>query len=192
MQLPQNRNECFKPCQVVYSQSFGVGVVKAIVGKKLFLEVGQALQEIDNYQQEIEDSNLLPIEEAPQTSVVKYDRFAAFLNKYKLIAHNLYFSGNGATYDDVPNSINPIIKQALSKIGINQLYSHQVQAWAAYKKACDIALLTETTSGKSLAFLIPTLHECLQTNKLINCSRYNYFHRNLFSCTLKATNAKSN
>lgn len=167
MQFPQKQTEWLKPSQIIYSQSFGVGIVKAIIGNKLFLEVGTTIIEIINWQKEVDNLTLLPIEKAPQNLLVQYGRFTAFLHKNHLLTHTLTFNEKNATYENIPNSVNPIIKQALSKIGINQLYSHQLDAWDAYTHSRDIALLTETSSGKSLAFLIPALHECLQNNSVL-------------------------
>jgi DEAD/DEAH box helicase domain-containing protein len=62
----------------------------------------------------------------------------------------------------IPDDIHPLVKLALSKSGITQLYSHQVEAWQAYKKGEDIILQTPTSSGKSISFLIPIIHECLK------------------------------
>lgn len=171
MQLPKHQAfptaEWLNPSQVVYSQKLGVGIVKAIVGNKLFLEIGTTVEEINDFAEEVNNLTLLPIEKAPQNLLVKYGLFAAFLQKNKLLTHTFTFDGKDAENVDIPKNVSPIIRQALSKVGISQLYSHQLQAWNAYKNACDIALLTETSSGKSLAFLIPALHECLQNNSVL-------------------------
>lgn len=159
--------EWLKPSQIVYSQKLGVGLVKAIIGNKLYLEVGTTVEEINNWLLEVENLTLLPIEKAPQTKNVKYGKFSAFLQKNQLLVHTSVLSAKDAIYTQFPNNISSIIKQALTKTGINQLYSHQLKAWNAYTRACDIALLTETSSGKSLAFLIPALHECLQNNSVL-------------------------
>lgn len=168
MQSPTHQTtEWLKPSQMVYSQKLGVGLVKAIVKDKLFLEVGTTIEQINNWQEEVNNLTLLPIEKAPQTSYVKYGKFTAFLQKNQLLTHTFVFSKKDAIYENIPTEINPIITAALASTGIKQLYSHQLEAWNAYKNACDIALLTETSSGKSLAFLIPALHECLQNNSVL-------------------------
>lgn len=167
MQLPQNKNEWFKPSQIIYSYSYGVGIVKSIIGKKLFLEVETGIEEVHNWQEKINRKQLVPIKDAPQTLEVAYGRFIAYLHKNHLLARTLNFKEKDADYKAIPENINPTIKKALYSIGIKQLYSHQIEAWNAYQESRDIALLTETSSGKSLAFLIPALHECLQNNSVL-------------------------
>lgn len=166
MQL-SNQNNWLKPSQIIFSHKFGVGIIKAIIGEKLFLEVGKDVKEIDNWQEEVKYKKLLPIEEAPKTLEVAHGRFIAFLHKNQILNSVLDFNKQDASYESIPKSINPFIIKALYSTGIKQLYLHQVQAWNAYIDDKDIALLTETSSGKSLAFLIPALHECLQGNSVL-------------------------
>lgn len=156
-----------KPSQTIYSHRYGVGLVKAIIGDKLFLEVGTIIEEIDGWQNEIYNKTLLPIEQAPHTKDVQYGKFATFLQRNQLLTHTSTLDKKDAISYDIPSEINPIIRQALIKTGIAKLYSHQLEAWKAYKEGRDIALLTETSSGKSLAFLIPALHECLNNNSVL-------------------------
>lgn len=167
MQLSQNQSEWLKPSQIIFSYKFGVGIIKAIIGEKLFLEVETDIKEIENWQEEVINKKLLPIEEAPQTLEVAYGRFVAFLHKNQLLSSVLDFDDRDASYENIPKSINSLIRKTLYATGIKQLYLHQMRAWNAYINNKDIALLTETSSGKSLAFLIPALHECLRGNSVL-------------------------
>src|SRR4051794_29595037 len=56
----------------------------------------------------------------------------------------------------VPGSLHPAVREALARVGIDALYSHQAQgleaAWAG-----PTIVTTGTASGKSLCFNLPTL-----------------------------------
>lgn len=167
MQSPQNRSEWLKPSKIIYSYFYGVSIVKSIIGNKLFLEVETGIKEVSDWQEKVRNRQLVPIENAPRTIDVAYQRFVTYLHKNHLLASTLNFKEKDANYKAIPKNINPTIKKALCSIGIKQLYSHQIEAWNAYQESRDIALLTETSSGKSLAFLIPALYECLQNNSVL-------------------------
>ncbi|OKH45292.1 hypothetical protein NIES2101_26655 [Calothrix sp. HK-06] len=167
MQTNLNIPKWLEPSQAVYSKKLGVVLIKAIIGNKLIVKIGISEEVIENWQKLIENGDLMPINEAPLTSEVKYGFFAAFLNKYNLLSYISRIDGAGGMFSSIPSNINPIIKNALIKTGISQLYSHQVEAWEAYRQNKDIALLTQTSSGKSLAFLIPALQECLENKSVL-------------------------
>ncbi|BDA76054.1 DEAD/DEAH box helicase-like (plasmid) [Calothrix sp. PCC 7716] len=142
-------------------------LVKAIIGKKLIAQIGTATKEIEDWHKLIKSGDLMQIETAPITNKVKYGFFEAFLNRYNLLLHASKINSQNGVFEPIPNDINPIIKNALIQTGITKLYSHQIDAWKAYTESKDIALLTQTSSGKSLAFLIPALHECLNNNSVL-------------------------
>jgi DEAD/DEAH box helicase domain-containing protein len=55
-------------------------------------------------------------------------------------------------------ALHPELAAALARLGVEQLYSHQVQAIEAAFEATTI-VTTGTASGKSMCFNLPTLHE---------------------------------
>lgn len=55
--------------------------------------------------------------------------------------------------DDLPDAL----RAALSKRGINLLYSHQLEAWTAARAGKNLVLATGTASGKTLAYQLPIL-----------------------------------
>ena len=61
--------------------------------------------------------------------------------------------------DDLPDAL----KAALSKRGIDLLYSHQLEAWTAARAGKNIVLATGTASGKTLAYNLPVMAS-LMTN----------------------------
>jgi DEAD/DEAH box helicase domain-containing protein len=57
----------------------------------------------------------------------------------------------------MPESVDPRIKAALSKRGIEQLYSHQHTAYETIRKGENIVAVTPTASGKTLCYNLPVL-----------------------------------
>lgn len=56
------------------------------------------------------------------------------------------------------------LKKRISKLGIRELFEHQVKAIEALKKGKNICLVSSTASGKSLVFAIPVLNNFIQDN----------------------------
>jgi DEAD/DEAH box helicase domain-containing protein len=61
-----------------------------------------------------------------------------------------------ATLGDPPSELHPEVLAALSRMGVQQLYSHQAQALRAVWQRTTI-VTTGTASGKSMCFNLPTL-----------------------------------
>lgn len=57
----------------------------------------------------------------------------------------------------VPASLSPELKEALGRIGIENLFSHQARAIEEALLGHDVLQVTPTASGKSLGFLLPVL-----------------------------------
>src|SRR5664280_2455051 len=53
------------------------------------------------------------------------------------------------------------VKAALSGVGIEYLYSHQVEAIEKIRDGKDIVLCTTTASGKSLTYMVPIFETVL-------------------------------
>jgi DEAD/DEAH box helicase domain-containing protein len=64
-------------------------------------------------------------------------------------------------YRPLPNSIDPILRDALRRDGINRLYSHQAEAIEAVQKGKDVVVVTPTASGKTLCYNLPVLNSKL-------------------------------
>jgi DEAD/DEAH box helicase domain-containing protein len=62
-----------------------------------------------------------------------------------------------AKYAKIPESLPQSLRGALSKRGIESLYSHQVQAIEAARSGRHVVIATPTASGKSLCFHLPVL-----------------------------------
>ncbi|PLR82691.1 DEAD/DEAH box helicase [Bacillus sp. V33-4] len=57
----------------------------------------------------------------------------------------------------IPDAVHERIKAALSKRGIDELYSHQFTAFQALQKGENIVAVTPTASGKTLCYNLPVL-----------------------------------
>ena len=56
----------------------------------------------------------------------------------------------------VPDELHPVLRDALARAGIEQLYAHQAETLASAYET-DTIVTTGTASGKSLAFNLPVL-----------------------------------
>ena len=61
-----------------------------------------------------------------------------------------------------PSWLDPRLRAALSRQGIDRLYSHQTEALEAARRGEDVLAVTPTASGKSLIYLLPILQACLE------------------------------
>src|SRR3982751_239300 len=57
----------------------------------------------------------------------------------------------------LPDELHPRVREALAAQGIDQLYTHQAEAWEAAARGEHLIVTTGTASGKTLAFNLPVL-----------------------------------
>jgi len=72
------------------------------------------------------------------------------------------FKKREGQYRSFPKFIHPVIGEALRKEGIEQLYSHQVEAIEAVHEGKDIVVVSPTASGKTLCYNLPVLNAKLE------------------------------
>lgn len=65
--------------------------------------------------------------------------------------------GREGRYASIPDDVPAALAQALRSRGIEQLYSHQADAWAATQRGEHVAIVTPTASGKSLCYTLPVV-----------------------------------
>ncbi len=75
------------------------------------------------------------------------------------------FPGYDANSSTIPDNIYPSLKKALLETGINEFYSHQVQAWKELNQGHSICITTPTASGKSNSFIPFAFHQALTKQK---------------------------
>src|SRR4051812_18691082 len=66
------------------------------------------------------------------------------------------FGAQPAEPRPLPDSLHPALVEALARTGIDELYSHQAEAYESAMRG-DTIVTTGTASGKSLAFNLPVL-----------------------------------
>jgi DEAD/DEAH box helicase domain-containing protein len=66
-----------------------------------------------------------------------------------------------ARYADYPPTVDERLQGALQQKGIQQLYTHQAEAYDHIQKGKNVVLVTPTASGKTLGYNLPVLNEIL-------------------------------
>jgi len=54
-----------------------------------------------------------------------------------------------AVYVDFPQSVPPLLREALNKRGIHKLYCHQAEVFAGRRTGENVTVVTPTASGKT-------------------------------------------
>jgi DEAD/DEAH box helicase domain-containing protein len=65
--------------------------------------------------------------------------------------------GREATHADVPETLHPLLRDALARRGIERLYAHQRDAFELARAGESVVVATPTASGKSLCYHLPVL-----------------------------------
>ncbi|KXH82103.1 DEAD/DEAH box helicase [Sporosarcina sp. HYO08] len=80
------------------------------------------------------------------------------------VAHYRTIEGKVAHYAPFPDQLHPSLMKALEKKGINQLYSHQREAFDLAMSGHSFTAVTPTASGKSLCYHLPVLQSILEND----------------------------
>ncbi len=67
-----------------------------------------------------------------------------------------------ARWADLPETLDPRLREALQRLGIQRLYAHQREALDAVSQGAHVLLATPTASGKTLAYNLPVVNHLLQ------------------------------
>ena len=67
-----------------------------------------------------------------------------------------------ATFAPLPADLSPELAAALGARGIERLYSHQAEAYAAVRSGRHLVVVTPTASGKTLCYNLPVLQRLLE------------------------------
>ncbi len=77
------------------------------------------------------------------------------------VTHWEHIPANEGRYAPFPDSLQPKLKEALQKHGIERLYSHQARAIELVLQDKNVVVVTPTASGKTLCYNIPVLNRIL-------------------------------
>ncbi len=67
-----------------------------------------------------------------------------------------------ATFSSLPMDLRPELVAALARRGVERLYSHQAEAYAAVRRGRHLVVVTPTASGKTLCYNLPVLQRLLE------------------------------
>lgn len=70
-----------------------------------------------------------------------------------------------AKYTPLPDDLHPAWREALRSRGIERLYSHQANAYAAARRGSHVVAVTPTASGKTLCYNLPVVQSILQNEE---------------------------
>jgi DEAD/DEAH box helicase domain-containing protein len=71
-------------------------------------------------------------------------------------------AARAARWAPIPNELAPELREALVGQGVKRLYSHQREAFDLLNEGEHVVVATNTASGKSLCFTLPTLDSYLK------------------------------
>ncbi|MEO8161881.1 MAG: DEAD/DEAH box helicase, partial [Arenimonas sp.] len=71
------------------------------------------------------------------------------------ITGSILLPARAARYAPLPRELPPALAAALKARGVEQLYSHQAEAWQLAREGRDMVVATPTASGKSLCYTLP-------------------------------------
>ncbi len=66
--------------------------------------------------------------------------------------------GREAALCPIPDELHTAVREALARVGIESLFSHQADTWESVMRDGHTIVTTGTASGKSLCFNLPVLH----------------------------------
>lgn len=81
------------------------------------------------------------------------------------ITGSFMIPGSEGAYAPIPDDVPDALKSALRARGIDQLYSHQAQAWHAAQRGENVAIVTPTASGKSLCYTLPVVAAAMSASR---------------------------
>ena len=91
------------------------------------------------------------------TSVAAWDDLLDSVVEGDELAHLATEPAREARTAPLPDSLQPVVREALARRGIHELYAHQADAYAAVRTGGNVVVTTGTASGKTLAFNLPVL-----------------------------------
>src|SRR5438094_139938 len=90
------------------------------------------------------------------------DELLTSLETGPLITAVRHFEARPAVFAAFPSSMDPRLVESLRSRGVQQLYSHQAQAFETVSKGENLVVVTPTASGKTLCYNLPVLQALVQ------------------------------
>ncbi|XWK91651.1 MAG: DEAD/DEAH box helicase (plasmid) [Phormidium sp.] len=148
----------------IYSTKHGLGEVVGIIGNQLVANFRRENQPISlNWVSAIASQELIPASESPQPLLgAGFEEIG--LGLAETIAYTETIPPIDGTLHPIPDDLPIALSNSLKAVGIEQIYSHQLESLQAIRQGKDICILTPTASGKTWCFNIPILESCLTSN----------------------------
>ena len=87
------------------------------------------------------------------------------LQKNRSVTAVRHFPAREAHCSPFPEFIDPRLVDALGRIGIGSLYSHQAEAAKLTRQGKDVVVVTPTASGKTLCYNLPIFQALLENSE---------------------------
>lgn len=163
--------EEFIPGTAIQSKDYGRGTVVAVVGSQLIANFAALNQPISfDWAAAIENKSLtvpsgdIPLQGDIDSSQISQPLFGQIARE---LADSLVSSQvtppHAGELQQLPCDLPDVLLNALHTVGVNQLYSHQIESLQALRTGQDICVVTPTASGKTWCFNIAVLESKLTT-----------------------------
>jgi DEAD/DEAH box helicase domain-containing protein len=80
------------------------------------------------------------------------------------IAHIEELPARSAAFAELSGGLEPAIRAALDRSGVEQLYTHQAEAIRLVREGRNVVIVTGTASGKTLCYNIPVVEALIESN----------------------------
>ncbi|HUX38159.1 MAG TPA: DEAD/DEAH box helicase [Rectinemataceae bacterium] len=98
----------------------------------------------------------------PSTASERIDELLADPAIAPSIVHIEREEPRDAKWAELPGDVDPRLREALARRGVEGLYSHQREAWDRVRRGENIVVVTPTASGKTLCYNLPVAETLLR------------------------------
>jgi DEAD/DEAH box helicase domain-containing protein len=154
----------------IYSPQYGRGEVLTVLGMKLIVQFAEIIT-FPHWKEAIDSEQIMPASRAPEIETfteidrIGRDSFKAIareLSALHKLKHVHITPERGSNTSPFPENLPSELLDALQNMGIDRLYSHQLEALETFRSQQDLCITTDTASGKSLAYSLPVFEACIK------------------------------
>jgi DEAD/DEAH box helicase domain-containing protein len=158
-QLPQ----WIKDGNLVKHSDHGAGLITSVLGSTVVVEYADGTR-THQWVQEVQQGKLMSAPKILDQAALEQipARYIPVLKAWEAHIRHLHIDPPQAgNLVPIPHDLPIAIQEGLNALGIQQLYSHQMEMLMAYRDGKDIGICTNTASGKTYAFAIPILERVI-------------------------------
>jgi DEAD/DEAH box helicase domain-containing protein len=104
----------------------------------------------------------LVLRDASKAPASNFTEFVGELKKNDSVSGYHYVAPRDPKFVELPETIDPRIREVLDRRGITRLYSHQVEAFNLATSGRNVVVVTPTASGKTLCYTLPVLQKIVE------------------------------